>query len=198
MPPRDQKGSGNQVREPDEDPKGAQVHSEEPPGRPRGSSAEHFRVCGHLEILSFMLRKSTIFDLGARSRIYRPCAEKQGSPGADGDHFHTRAPAPIDSQLSLPTRFSRRGFPGDPHAGPLGVGGFERAAPTSADPKEALQSARARGCAGSTCQFWAPEPATRSPEKLMFVSRRNTWEFSIWVSTRDLKSPQMSSFPSEI
>ena len=27
---------------------------------------------------------------------------------------------------------------------------LERAAPTSADPKEALESARARGCAGST------------------------------------------------
>ena len=64
VPSRDQKGSGNQVREPNEDPKGAQVHPEEPPGRPRGSSAEHFRVCGNLEILSFMLRKSMIFDLG--------------------------------------------------------------------------------------------------------------------------------------
>ena len=62
-PPGTQKGSGNQVREPNEGPKGAQVHPEEPPGRPRGSSAEHFRVCGHLEILSFMLRKSMIFDL---------------------------------------------------------------------------------------------------------------------------------------
>ena len=60
VPSRDQKGSGNQVREPNLG-KGAQVHSEEPPGRPRGSSAEHFRVCGHLEILSFMLRKSMIF-----------------------------------------------------------------------------------------------------------------------------------------
>ena len=135
VPPRAQKGSGNQVREPNKDPKGAQVHSEEPPGRPRGSSAEHFRVCGHLEILSFMLRKSTIFDLGARSRIHRPCAEKQGLPGADGDPFTAPAPGPVDSQLSLPTRFSRSGFPGDPHAGPLGVGGFERAAPTAADPE---------------------------------------------------------------
>ena len=140
MPPRDQKGSGNQVREPNEDPKGAQVHSEEPPGRPRGSSAEHFRVCGHFEILSFMLRKSTIFDLGARSRIYRPYAEQQGSPGPYGDHFHTPAPGPIDSQLSLPTRFSRSGFPGDPHAGPLGVGGFKWPAATAADPEGAFST----------------------------------------------------------
>ena len=64
VPSRDRKGSGNQLREPNEDPKGAQVHPEEPPGRPRESSAEHFRICGDLEILSFMLRKSTIFDLG--------------------------------------------------------------------------------------------------------------------------------------
>ena len=46
-----------------------------------------------------------------------------GPPGANGDHFAAPAPGPVDSQLSLPTRFSRRGFPGDPHAGPLGVGG---------------------------------------------------------------------------
>ena len=127
VPSRDQKGSGNQVREPNKDSKGAQVHSEEPPGRPRGSSAEHFRVCGHLEILSFMLRNSTIVDLGARSRIYRPCAEKQGLPGPDGNTFTAPAPGPIDSQLSLPTRFPRSSFPGDPHAGPLGVGGYEMA-----------------------------------------------------------------------
>ena len=85
VPSRDQKGSGNQVREPNEDPKGAQVHPEEPPGRPRGSSAEHFRVCGHLEILSFMLRKSMIFYLGhftgsARSRD--PRRERPGDPSA--------------------------------------------------------------------------------------------------------------------
>ena len=30
VPSRDQKGSGNQVREPNEDPKGARVHPEEP------------------------------------------------------------------------------------------------------------------------------------------------------------------------
>ena len=85
VPSRDQKGSGNQVREPNEDPKGAQVHPEEPPGRPRGSSAEHFRVCGHLEILSFMLRKSMIFYLGhftgsGRSRDF----PREGPGGVSG------------------------------------------------------------------------------------------------------------------
>ena len=79
VPSRDQKGSGNQVREPNEDPKGAQVHPEEPPGRPRGSSAEHFRVCGHLEILSFMLRKSMIFDLGHFTGSNAPAAHNRHS-----------------------------------------------------------------------------------------------------------------------
>ena len=77
VPARGQKGSGNQVREPNEDPKGAQVHPEEPPGRPRGSSAEHFRVCGHLEILSFMLRKSMIFDLGHFTASNAPAAKNR-------------------------------------------------------------------------------------------------------------------------
>ena len=83
VPSRDQKGSGNQVREPNEDPKGAQVHPEEPPGRPRGSSAEHFRVCGHLEILSFMLRKSMIFDVGhfaGSGRSRDPLGSPPGAP----------------------------------------------------------------------------------------------------------------------
>ena len=85
VPSRDQKGSGNQVREPNEDPKGAQVHPEEPPGRPRGSSAGHFRVCGHLEILSFMLRKSIVFDLwhftgSGRSRDF----PREGPGGVSG------------------------------------------------------------------------------------------------------------------
>ena len=81
VPSRDQKGSGDQVREPNEDPKGAQVHPEEPPGRPRGSSAEQFRVCGNLETLSFMLRKSTIFDLGhctGSERSRDPARERPG------------------------------------------------------------------------------------------------------------------------
>ena len=81
VPSRDQKGSGNQVREPNEDPKGAQVHPEEPPGRPRGSSAEHFRVCGNLEILSFMFRKSMIFYLGhftGSERSRDPARERPG------------------------------------------------------------------------------------------------------------------------
>ena len=81
VPARDQKGSGKQLREPNEDPKGAQVHPEEPPGRPGGSSAEHFRVCGHLGILSFMLRKSMIFDLGhftGSERSRDPARERPG------------------------------------------------------------------------------------------------------------------------
>ena len=42
VPSRDQNGSGNQVREPNEDPKGPEVPPEEPPGRPRRSSEDQF------------------------------------------------------------------------------------------------------------------------------------------------------------
>ncbi len=63
------------------------------------------------------------------------------------DQVATRSPQPPESfSESLKPQ-----FPTPSRAPDLGVGGFERAAPTSADPKEALQSARARGCAGSTC-----------------------------------------------
>ena len=81
VPSRDQKGSGNQVGEPNEDPKGAQVHPEESPGRPRRSSEEQFGVCGNLEIISFMLRKSMIFDLGhftGSERSRDPARERPG------------------------------------------------------------------------------------------------------------------------
>ena len=63
-----------------------------------------------------------------------------GPPGTDGDHFAAPAPGPVDSQLSLPTRYSRLGFPGDPHAGPLGVGGFKWPAATAADPEGAFST----------------------------------------------------------
>ena len=96
VPSRDQKGSGNQVREPNEDPKGAQVHSEEPPGRPRGSSAEHFRVCGNLEILSFMLRKSMIFDLGHFTGSERSRDPARERPGDLGGIFWSPAPLPLN------------------------------------------------------------------------------------------------------
>ena len=62
--PGTKKGPGIQLRNPNEDPKAAQVHLEEPPGRPRRSSEEQFGVCGNLEIISFMLRKSIVLDLG--------------------------------------------------------------------------------------------------------------------------------------
>ena len=96
VPSRDQKGSGNQVREPNEDPKGAQVHPEEPPGRPRGSSAEHFRVCGHLEILSFMLRKSMIFDLGHFTGSERSRDPARERPGDLSVSFSSPAPLPLN------------------------------------------------------------------------------------------------------
>ena len=82
VPSRDQKGSGNQVREPNEDPKGAQVHPEEPPGRPRGSSEDQFGGCGDFEILSFMLRKSMIFDLGHFAGSGRPGIPPGSAPEA--------------------------------------------------------------------------------------------------------------------
>ena len=85
VPSRDQKGSGNQVREPNEGPKGPEVHPEEPPGRPRRSSEDQFGVCGNLEILSFMLRKSIVFDLwhfagSGRSRDF----PREGPGGLSG------------------------------------------------------------------------------------------------------------------
>ena len=96
VPSRDQKGSGNQVREPNEDPKGAQVHPEEPPGRPQGSSAEHFRVCGNLEILSFMLRKSMIFDMGHFTGSERSRDPARETPGGPGGPFYAPAPLPLN------------------------------------------------------------------------------------------------------
>ena len=95
VPSRDQKGSGNQVREPNEGPKGAQVHPEEPPARPRRSSAEHFRVCGHLEILTFMLRKSTIFDVGHFTGAERSRDPARERPGGGGGIFDAPAPLPL-------------------------------------------------------------------------------------------------------
>ena len=94
VPSRDQKGSGNQVREPNEDPKGAEVHPEEPPGRPRRSSEDQFGVCGHLEILSFMLRKSTIFDLGHFAGSGRPGIPPGSAPVGQVDHFRPPPPSP--------------------------------------------------------------------------------------------------------
>ena len=67
------------------------------------------------------------------------------------DPVYTRSPQPPESLSESPKpQFPTISFPSPPRAPDLGVGGFERAAPTSADPKEALESARARGCAGST------------------------------------------------
>ena len=94
VPSRGQKGSGDQVRKQNEDPKGAQVHPEEPPGRPRGSSAEHFRVCGALEILSFMLRKSMIFDLGHFAGSGRPGIPPGSAPVAQVVYFRPPPPSP--------------------------------------------------------------------------------------------------------
>ena len=99
VPSRDQKGSGNQVREPNEDPKGAQVHPEEPPGRPRGSSAEHFRVCGHLEILTFMLRKSTILDVGHFTGSGRSRDPPRKRPGDATPPFPPPAPTALISKV---------------------------------------------------------------------------------------------------
>ena len=83
VPPRDRKGSGNQVREPNEDPKGPEVYPEEPPGRPRRSSEGQLGGGGTLEILSFMLRKSMIFDLvhfTGSERSRDPARERPGRP----------------------------------------------------------------------------------------------------------------------
>ena len=83
VPSRDQKGSGDSVREPNEGPKGPEVHPEEPPGRPRRSSEDQFGGCGNLEILSFMLRKSMIFDLrhfAGSGRSRDPPRKRPGDP----------------------------------------------------------------------------------------------------------------------
>ena len=62
------KGPGTRFGNPGEDPKGPEVHPEELPGRPR-SSEEQFGGCGNLEILSFMLRKFMVFNLGHFRKI---------------------------------------------------------------------------------------------------------------------------------
>ena len=96
VPSRDQKGSGNQVREPNEGPKGPEVHPEEPPGRPRRSSEDQFGVCGNLEILSFMLRKSMVFDLWhfAGSGLSRDFPRE--GPGGVSGWFYAPAPLPLN------------------------------------------------------------------------------------------------------
>ena len=55
VPSRDQKGSGNQLREPNEDPKGPQVHPEEPPGHLRRSSEDRFRDLRNPEHINKLL-----------------------------------------------------------------------------------------------------------------------------------------------
>ena len=56
-----------------------------------------------------------------------PVQENEGRLALTVTLFAAPAPGPLDSQHSLPTKFSRLGFPGDPHAGPLGVGGLGEA-----------------------------------------------------------------------
>ena len=94
VPSRDQKGSGNQLREPNEDPKGAQVHPEEPPGRPRRSSEDQFGGCGNPEIVSFMLRKSMVFDLGHFAGSGRSRDFPREGPGDGSGSFCPPAPPP--------------------------------------------------------------------------------------------------------
>ena len=95
VPSRDQKGSGNQVREPGEDPKGPEVHPGESPGRPRRGAEDQFGGCGNLETLSFMLRKSMVFDLGdfaSSGRSRDPPRERPGDPSVP---FCPHAPLPL-------------------------------------------------------------------------------------------------------
>ena len=96
VPSRDQKGSGNQVREPNEGPKGPEVHPEEPPGRPRRSSEDQFGGCGNLEILSFMLRKSMVFDFGHDASSGRSRDPPRETPGDAGAAFYPPAPLPLN------------------------------------------------------------------------------------------------------
>ena len=96
VPSRDQKGSGNQVREPNEGPKGPEVHPEEPPGGPRRSSEDQFGGCGNLEIVSFMLRKSMVFDFGHDASSGRSRDPPRERPGDGCGIFWSPAPLPLN------------------------------------------------------------------------------------------------------
>ena len=49
--------------------------------------------------------------VAAKSPIGLLCAGKRRPRGAYGEHFTAPAPSPVDSELSLPTRFWRLRFP---------------------------------------------------------------------------------------
>ena len=92
VPSRDQKGSGDSVREPNEGPKGPEVHPEEPPGCPRRSSEDQFGGGGNLKILSFMLRKSIVFDLWHFAGSGRSRDLPREGPGDVSASFWSPAP----------------------------------------------------------------------------------------------------------
>ena len=123
-----------------------------------------------------------------RSRIYRACAGERRPPGAYGDPFASPAPGPLGSQLSPPTKFSRRGFPGDPHAGPLGVDGFKWPAATAADPDGASSTTfdwkcaltlrvLQTSCAEAVCGFLNIQ---RAKFVEVFVRSFGRWSQRLW------------------